>query len=173
MSVHIPQVSRNNGELMLRSKLALAFAATLTLTSSGLHAQVVNDSVITRRVRVHLARQENLEGAVARQMLRGTLTRTTTDSITVLVHPEAAPVSINSNGIYQVDVSRGISPWRTALRRGIGGAIVWGALGSFGEEEFGGGPTENVLVWAGGGFLLGAVLGLAFPEEQWKRVFRR
>lgn len=149
-------------------------AAVLTLSAGEIHAQVVSDSLLNQRVRIHLARQSKaLEGAAGRQAFRGILTRIDSDSIAVLIHPEAAPVSVSSHGIYQVDVSRGVSPSRTALRRGVGGALVWAALGSLGPEEIGGGPLENSLIWAGGGFVVGAVIGSLFPEEHWIRVFRR
>jgi hypothetical protein len=158
------------------STLVMAVTATLALASADIRAQAVPDSLTAHRVRVHLSRLDRaVEGANARQLLRGTMTRITPDSVTLMLHPEASHVTIAMNGVYQVDVSRGVSPARTALTRGIGGALTWFLFGSFRDEDdqFGGGPTENALIWAGGGFVLGAVLGFVFPEERWQRVFRR
>jgi hypothetical protein len=141
--------------------------------SSGV-AQTVPDSLRDRRVRVYLARQESsIEGAVPRQIFRGTLVSVGSDSVVVRIHPAASPISISSRGIYQVDLSRGVSWSRTALTHGIKGAIVWAGIGAAGEEEFGGGPVENLLIWAGGGLVVGAVFGALCPEERWKRVLRR
>lgn len=41
------------------------------------------------------------------------------------------------------------------------------------EAEFGGGQTESILIWTAGGVVLGGVLGAVFPEEGWRRIFRR
>jgi hypothetical protein len=158
----------------MRMNRILAIAAVLTLGAHHLEAQVVSDSIVNRRVRVHMARQDrSVEGQAPRQALRGTLIRSTADSITVLFHPDAAPVSIDHNGIYRIDVSRGISARRTALRHAAGGALMWAATGTLVESELGGGELENALIWAAGGLVTGAILGTIFPEESWTRVFRR
>ena len=155
-------------------RCALGIAATLTVVASSAYGQGVPDSVLTRRVRVHLARQDrSLEGPVPRQTLRGVVTRLTQDSITLVIHPQASPVTVATDGLYQIDVSRGINATRSAFLGGIRGAVTWAWVGSLGDEEFGDGAAENMLIWAGGGFVVGAVFGAIFPDERWRRVFRR
>jgi hypothetical protein len=156
------------------TRFTFVTAAVLMLAAHDVQAQVVPDSLVNRRVRVHLAQQgRSIEGQAPRQALRGTLIASTADSIRVLFHPEAEPVSIDHNGIYQIDVSRGISPGRTALRRAAGSALMWAATGTLVEAEWGGGVLENALIWGAGGLVTGAILGTIFPEEGWSRVFRR
>jgi hypothetical protein len=149
-------------------------AAVLALVSGDVHGQWVADSLVGHRVRIHLARQvRSVEGAVARQQLRGTLTRVSPDSIVVSIHPSAASVHVATAGVHQVDVSRGISRSRNAVIQGLHGAAIWAVLGSTHPEGIGGGPTENILAWARGGFIVGAVIGTMLPQERWKRIFRR
>ena len=155
--------------------LVMSSVGSLMLALAGdLRAQSVPDSLAGHRVRLHLSPQgRSLEGAVARQTLRGVMTRIALDSIAMRIHPAAGPVAVAVNGIYQIDVSRGVSGSRTALRRGAAAAALWGGVGAMGGQEFGGGVTENTLIWAAGGFIFGAVLGALKPEEGWTTVFRR
>jgi hypothetical protein len=152
--------------------LVVSFVGGLMLALTGdLPAQAVPDSLVGHRVRLHLSHQERR--AVARQILHGVMTRIELDSVAVQIHPAATQVVVAVNGIHQIDVSRGVSGSRTALRRGAMGATLWGGVGAMGGQEFGGGVNENVLIWAAGGFIFGAVFGALKPEEGWKTVFHR
>lgn len=152
----------------------LLHACVLLVVPSHLAAQVVSDSLVGERVRLHLSRQDrSLEGFVERQQLRGILADVAGDSVTIRIHPESAPVHVAANGIYQIDVSRGVSRTRTAFQRGTQSAAVSALLGAAGGDEFGGSDLENMLIWAGGGFVFGAVLGAFLPEEHWDRIFHR
>jgi hypothetical protein len=137
-------------------------------------SQILPDTLLNQRVRLHLVRQDRfVEGAVSRQLLRGVLSAVSNDSVTIRVHPAASVKSVGSSGIHQIDLSRGVRRSRTVLRRSVSAAAIWALIGSFGDDEFGGGPTENALIWAAGGLAFGAVAGILWPEEEWKRVFRR
>jgi hypothetical protein len=155
--------------------LVVSFVGSLMFAMTGdLRAQTVPDSLVGHRVRLHLSHQERSgEPGVARQILHGVMTRIELDSIAMQIHPSATQVVVAVNGIQQIDVSRGLSGSRTALRRGAMGAALWGGVGAMGGQEFGGGVNENFLIWATGGFIFGAVLGALKPEEGWTTVFRR
>ena len=154
----------------MKRRIEMIACCVLVLAAGDTSAQALPDTLLDHRVRVHLARQDrSLEGAVGRQMLRGMLTNVGDDSITVNVHPAAAPVRIAKSGIYQIDVSRGVSGSRTALRRGLTSAAVWAGLAAMNRDE----GTQDILLWAGGGLVFGAILGAVFPEEYWSRVFHR
>lgn len=153
----------------------LAVVIALVVGAAGdIHAQVLPDSLLDQRIRIHFSRQDRaLEGYAPRQSLRGVLTELSDDSVTIRFHPGASPLTVSVNGIHQIDVSRGVSRSRTAVKQALLGAAYIGGLGAMGDHEWGGGSTENYLISAGGGFVIGAVLGSIFPEERWKRVFRR
>jgi hypothetical protein len=110
---------------------------------------------------------------VPRQALRGQLVATGHDSLTIQVHPEAAPIAISVNAIHEIDLSRGVSRSRTAVKHALLGAASWAGIGAMSDAEFGGGETESILIWTAGGFILGGVVGAIFPEEGWRRIFRR
>jgi hypothetical protein len=153
--------------------LILALIGGASIGSTEIAAQVP-DTLLNQRIRVHLARQDrSLEGNAPRQALRGVLTELSRDSLTIRFHPLAAPVSVAVTGIHQIDVSRGISRGRSALRNALLGGAYMGGLGALGDYEWGGGDTENYLIWTAGGIVIGAVMGAILPEEGWRSVFRR
>ncbi len=130
-------------------------------------AQVVPDSLTSRRIRVHLEPiDRSREGYWFAPIVRGTLLQVTTDSVKVHLHEAAAPVSIASTGIRQIDPQPGVSRTRTALSRGLLWGLTWYGLSAMRDD--GSGP-----LWGGGGFVLGATIGAIFPEERWKRVYRK
>ena len=159
---------------MQRRNLILIAIGLLATGSSTVSAQALPDSMLDQRIRIHFARQErSLEGNAPRQALRGVLTRVSEDSITIRFHPSASPVTVSVNGVQQIDLSRGVSRSRSAVKQALLGAVYMGALGTLSDHEFGGGSTQNALIWAGGGLIIGAIMGSVLPEESWKRVFRR
>jgi hypothetical protein len=146
--------------------------ALLALTPVGVCAQSLPDTLNGRRVRVHLSHQKT-EGHVRRQLLRGTAVSVQPDSLVVQLHPAAEPLGIALNGIYRVDVSRGVSRGRSAFGGAIGGAFFWGLLGLAIEEPVEDDRWESAGFAAAVGFIAGAVSGALFPKEDWKRVFSR
>jgi hypothetical protein len=153
--------------------LVLSFIGLVIAGTGAINAQILPDSLRDHRIRVHFVSQgRSLEGFAPRQALRGVLADVTGDSVTIRFHPDASPVTVSVNGIHQIDLSRGVSRSRTAIRHAVFGAVYLGSLGSMNDHELGGGTTENYLIWAGGGFLIGIVMGIVRPEEHWKRVFR-
>jgi hypothetical protein len=154
--------------------LVLGVIGLAAISTGGINAQVLSDSLVDQRIRVHFARQDrSLEGHAPRQALRGILTDISGDSVTLRFHPLASPVTVSVNGIQQIDLSRGVSRSRTAVRQALLGAAYMGAIGAMNDHELGGGPWENYLIWAGGGAVMGVVLGIVLPEERWKRIYRR
>ena len=154
--------------------LMLSFIGLAVVFTGAIDAQILPDSLRDHRIRVHFASQDrSMEGYAPRQALRGVLADATGDSVTIRFHPEASPVTVSVNGIHQIDLSRGVSRSRTAIKHALFGAAYLGSLGSMNDHELGGGAAENYFIWAGGGFVIGIVMGIVRPEEHWKRVFRR
>lgn len=142
-------------------------ALAAALPAMGL-AQLVPDSLVSRRVRVFLTPLgRNVEGAGTSQMVRGELTKVTADSITLFIHSGVTPITIALASVQDFEVSRGISRGRTAVALGLQGALIWGALG-LGDRD-----DVSPFVWAGAGFVIGGVIGALFPQEHWKTVFSR
>lgn len=154
--------------------LVLSFIGLALIGTGAIDAQILPDSLLDHRIRIHFVSQDrSMEGYAPRQALRGVLADVTGDSVTVRFHPDASPVAVSMIGIHQIDLSRGVSRSRTAIKHALFGAAYMGSLGSMSDHELGGGATENYFIWAGGGFVIGTVMGIILPEEHWKRVFRR
>jgi hypothetical protein len=135
--------------------------------SQPVSAQILPDSLTSRRVRVHLDPiDRDVEGYWYAPVVRGTLLELTADSVTLRLHEAASPVTIATTGISQIYLSKGISRSRTALTRGILWGFTWWALRHTQDED-------SALLWGGAGFVLGASVGAIFPEEGWKRIFRK
>ena len=148
-------------------RLLMAALALAALASSTALAQTIPDTLVSRRVRLFLTPVSmTAHDPKTTQVLTGTLSNVTADSITLLLHPQAAPVTVTTGAIDYIDLSRGFSRRRTALRLGLQGALVFGTMSSLGDEE------ASPFVWAAGGFILGGILGaLIPPQERWKTVF--
>jgi hypothetical protein len=147
--------------------LSLIVAMALALPATGV-AQLVPDSLISRRVRIFLTPLgRDVEGAGAAQLLRGELTKVTPDSITLSIHPGVTPISVAGASVRYLEVSRGVSRGRTAVGLGLKAALVWGALGGSMEDDV------SPFVWAGAGFVIGGIAGALLPQEHWRTVFSR
>ena len=109
----------------------------------------------------------NVEGAWAPHAVRGELVKVTADSLTLLIHASASPVSFALDSIRGLEISRGVSRGRTAIKFGLQAAPLWGAM-SLGDRD-----DVSPFIWAGAGFVFGAILGALTPQEHWKRVFPR
>ena len=128
---------------------------------------MIPDSLTSRRIRVHLHPIDRaVEGYGYAPLLRGTLLAVTADSITLRVHEATSPISIAASGVRRIDVSRGVSRTHSAIKSGLLGSLVWWSH-SYRDD------ADSPLLWAAGGFVLGATFGAIFPEERWKRIFRR
>ena len=141
----------------------------LAVLAANAEAQNIPDSLVTKRVQLHLVLGERgVEGFGARQLLRGTALRIGTDSITLLVHKQASPITVAVGGIRQIDVSRGVRRSHSALHRGFEAALIWGLAPLKGDRS-----NEEVAAWAAAGFVFGGIIGALLPHEQWKRVLRQ
>lgn len=149
----------------------LAVSALVPCTASG---QVQDTLAQGTRVRVWLAPQSRaVEGAAREQRIRGTVSSFTADSLTVDIHPEAAPVTVAWPGVKRLDRSRGVpSPSESALWRGVQmaalGAVEFAVLDRS-ESRFGS-TGRAMFVGAATGAGIGIVWGLLYPQERWSRV---
>ena len=140
----------------------------LTASFSSADAQVLPDSLASRRIRVFLDPiDREVEGYGYAPAVRGTLMNVTADSIRMVIHDATSPMTVAASGIRRIDVSRGVSRSRTALGVGLLWGLTWGSMSSLSDRE------DDMWLWAAGGFALGAVFGAIFPQEHWKRVYRK
>jgi hypothetical protein len=131
------------------------------------------------RVRVWVpepTRQE--EGPHRRQLLRGTVESVDAGTLRLRVPGTAGSVAVPRASVRRLDVSRGVSRGASMVERAVGGAIG-GAIGFalLNDPRRSGGPHYRTdwraagvgAAWGAG---IGAVVGLAFPHERWRRVIR-
>ncbi len=163
---------------MLRPVPCLIVAAAVVL-GACLHydhvsAQALPDSLAGHRVRLFLVRQPmRVEGNAPGQQLRGTVIAVTPDTLTLGLHPSAAPLAVAATGIRRIDFSHGArGRLEGAVRGGILGAGSLGlvsVLMAVGSDR----PPD---LWQAGmagaalGGVLGGVTGAMIPLERWKRV---
>lgn len=165
---------------MPRLRSAVVVTAALLgaiVAPATLHAQFPDQVRVGARVRVWLPEPyRQSEGPARRQLLRGDVQAVSTDTLHVSIPGAAGTVAIPRTAIRRMQVSRGASRPVTAIERAIGGAIggaVTYAL--MNDPRRRGGPNyrtdwEAAGVGAGWGAGIGAVTGLLFPHEQWRRV---
>jgi len=130
------------------------------------------------RVRVWIpetTRQE--QGPDRRQLLRGTV-ESVDGTLRLRVPGTVGPLAIPRASVRRLDVSRGVSRGASMLERAVGGAIGGAiAFALLNDPRRSGGPHYRTdwraagvgAAWGGG---IGAVVGLAFPHERWRRVIR-
>ena len=140
-------------------------------------AQFPTDVQPGTRVRVWIpetARQE--EAPNHRQFLRGTVESVDGSTLRLRVPGTVGSLAIPRTSVRRLDVSRGVSRGASMLERAAGGAI--GGAISFAllnDPRRSGGPHYRTdwraagvgAAWGGG---IGAVIGLGWPYEQWRRV---
>jgi len=129
------------------------------------------------RVRVWLPeahQQEN--GPWRRQLLRATVSDVGNDTLRLVVPGTAGSLTVARANIRRLDVSRGTSRVASTFERALGLAIV-GAISTALENDPGGSQWPNYSRdWraaqegAKWGAAFGAVLGVVFPTERWRRV---
>jgi hypothetical protein len=129
----------------------------------GQRVQVVLPTIASGRIGV----------SYDRHLLRGTIAGLAPDTIYVQPHPAIAAMAIPRSAIRSLEVSRGFSRMRTALRWGVRGT----ALGVAAAATLRNGPchrdTDCPATLIQGAFLgasLGAWLGAWIPREEWRRI---
>jgi hypothetical protein len=129
------------------------------------------------RVRVWIpetARQE--QAPDRRQLLRGTVESVDGGLLRLQVPGTTGSLAIQRASVRRLDVSRGVSRGASMVERAVGGAIG-GAIGFalLNDPRRSGGPHYRTDWRAAGvgaswGAGIGAVVGLTWPYEQWRRV---
>jgi len=131
------------------------------------------------RVRVWIPeaiRQE--DGPHRRQLLRGTVEAVDASNLRVRVPGVASSVAIPRSSVRRLDVSRGVLPAASMVERAVGGAIGGAILFALlNDPRRSGGPHYRsdwraAGVGAAWGAGIGAVVGLIWPYEHWRRVIR-
>ncbi|MGV3708591.1 MAG: hypothetical protein ACO1Q7_07095 [Gemmatimonas sp.] len=131
------------------------------------HAQTLTTLAPGTRIRLVLV-DSLRQGPVspARQILVGTLIRTTNDS--VWLQPRgAAAFSVSRAAIRGARASRGVSRVRSAVTFGVGLGLTAVAFQLAKNDSH-----DDVFGVGGVAFGVGAVLGASSPFEQWRRVRR-
>ena len=159
-----------------RSRLfvALALLAGLPCVAG---AQFPADVNVGTRIRVWVPEpMRQMEGPARRQLLRGSISSLTPDSLRLSVPGTVGGLVIPRGSIRRLEVSRGVSRPASAFERAaggaLGGAVTWAAMN---DPRRRGGPhygtdwrAAGVGASWGAGF--GAVIGFVFPSERWRRV---
>lgn len=162
----------------LRAVTVLAVALLgATVAPATLCAQFPDAVRAGARVRVWIPEPlRQSEGPPRRQLLRGNVESVGTDTLHLAVPGTVGTVAVPRVSIRRMQVSRGASRPGSAIERAVGGAIggaVTYAL--MNDPRRRGGPHyrtdwQAAGVGASWGAGLGAVTGLLFPHEQWRRV---
>ena len=144
---------------------------------SAVHAQFPAEVAVGARVRVWVPepfRQD--EGPPRRQLLRGTVASVTPDTLRLSIPSAVGTVAIPRGSVRRLQVSRGQSRAASAVEGAFGGAaggaITWALMN---DPRRSGGPHYRTdwraagvgAAWGAG---IGAVAGMIFPHEQWRRV---
>jgi hypothetical protein len=130
------------------------------------------------RVRVWIPEAtRQLDEPARRQVLRGTV-ESVDGSLRLRVPGTTGTLQIPRVSVRRLDVSRGVSRGASAAERAVGGAIggaVFFAL--LNDPKRTGGPHYRTdwraagvgAAWGAG---IGAVVGMIWPHERWRRVIR-
>ena len=155
----------------------LVFIGLLLTAPCLANAQFPADVQPGTRVRVWIpetARQE--EGPNRRQLLRGTVESVDGGNLRLRIPGAANSLAIPRASVRRLDLSRGVSRGESMVERAVGGAIGGAvAFALLNDPRRSGGPHYRTdwraagvgAAW-GGGF--GAVVGLIWPHERWRRV---
>jgi len=157
----------------------LILTGLLLATTRVAIAQFPADVQPGTRVRVWLpepARQEQQPDR--RQLLRGTVESVDGGVLRLTVPGAAGSLAIPRSTVRRLDVSRGVDPAASMIERATGGAIGGAILfGLLNDPNRRGGPHYRTdwraagvgAAWGAG---IGAVIGLVWPYERWRRVIR-
>ena len=158
--------------------LTTAVFLGVNASPSALHAQFPADVRVGARVRVWVPEPyRQMEGPARRQLLRGTVETLASDTLYLSIPGTAGTVAVPRVAMRRLQLSRGrpsrpASAIERAVGGAIGGAVSWASLN---DPRRRGGPHYATdwraagvgAVWGAG---IGAVTGLVFPHEQWRRV---
>jgi hypothetical protein len=159
----------------VRSLIVISF---LLATSSLAVAQFPAEVQPGARVRVWIpetARQE--QGPDRRQLLRGTV-ESVDGALRLRVPGTTGSLAIQRASVRRLDVSRGVSRGASMVERAVGGALAGAiTLAALNDPQRASGPHfrtdwEAAGVGAAFGAGFGAVVGLIWPYERWRRVIR-
>ena len=163
----------------LEDGMRIRVAILLTFLAGVANAQISDRVHVGTRVRVWVPEPWSQEDHSfwRRQLLRGTVTSETSDTLHLSVPGTQGTLAVPRSSITRLDVSRG-RPSRaaSAFDRAFAGAIV-GAISVALDNDPNGSRWPNYSRdWraaeegAKWGAAFGAVLGFAFPKERWRRV---
>ena len=161
---------------LTRPRAALAALTLALLAAPAALAQRATPDPFApgTRVRIHLRdvhRQVPGASGPALQDLRGTVVRSTTDSVVLDLRPGIAAVP--RAAITRMGVSRGVSSrLESGLRNAVGGAFIGGILGVVATTHEDDSRWETVGRYAGAVAAASFVTGLIWPAERWRRVPR-
>lgn len=144
---------------------------------NALGAQFPAEVTVGARVRAWVPEPyRQVDGPARRQLLRGTVQAVASDTLHLSIPGAAGTIAIPRASIRRLQVSRGASRPASAIERAAGGAaggaITWALMN---DPRRTGGPHYRTdwraagvgAAWGAG---VGALTGLLFPHEQWRRV---
>jgi len=158
--------------------MRLFIISAMLLAAPGLAAaQFPSEVQPGARVRVWIpeAARQN-EGPYRRQLLRGTVESIDGGTLRLRIPGSANSLAIPRVSVRRLDISRGVSRGESMVERAaggaIGGAITYALLN---DPRRRGGPHYRrdwraAGVGAEWGAGIGAVIGLIWPHESWRRV---
>ena len=151
--------------------------ASLANARAALHAQVIEDVQVGTRVRVWLPEpHRQAEGPARRQLLRGTVEGIAADTVRLAIPGTVGALAIPWTSVRRLEVSHGRSRPASAAERAVsgamGGAVTWALMN---DPRRRGGPHYRTdwraagvgAAWGAG---IGALTGILFPHERWRRV---
>ena len=158
--------------------VAVVAIAFVSIIPGALRAQFPAEVRPGARVRVWVPEPyRQADGPARRQLLRGTVEMVTSDTLRLAIPGTVSSVAIPRAAVRRMQLSRGApsrpaSAFERAVGGAIGGAVSWAAMN---DPRRSGGPHyatdwRAAGVGASWGAGLGAVVGLIFPHEQWRRV---
>jgi len=159
----------------MRVLLAISLFAVPCIAAAQFPSEVHTGA----RVRVWVPEPNRQEQPPERsQLLRGTVESVDANILRLAVPGTAGTLAIPRASVRRLDVSHGVSRGASMIERAAGGAIGGAILfGLMNDPHRTGGPHYRrdwraAGVGAEWGAGIGAVLGVVFPFEQWRRVIR-
>jgi len=149
------------------------------LLSSVAGAQFPDDVRAGTRVRVWIpeaARQA--EGPNKRQLLRGEVEAVNGETLRLRIPGSSGVIAIPRTAVRRLDVTRGVSRGASMIERAVGVAIASAiTFGIMNDPDNSSGPNyrtdwQAAGVGAAWGAGVGAVIGLTWPHERWRKVIR-